>query len=251
MSAFSSSAAALRQFARPENLPGTLAGAGVLLAAAAILLPWFAVADVVNGKGDPALEFGLSAWVAHNADGTSRVVPYETAPCGCQAVASSLGLVQVLAWTAALLGAAALAGRAWARLPARACMSLTALAGGLALLGPLLLASTLPGAFLADHNQLNHVLPDGRWGSSFWGSNSINVIRTVAWSPGAAWFVSLLAAGLLLGSLRLKRKEPVATPVGEPAPSRARSSAAGSPSGNGAARPEGTAGQNAFVVPPP
>jgi len=93
--------AALRQLFRPENIPGTLAGAGVLLAAASVVLPWFALADLVAGKGDPSLEYGLTQSVAHFADGTSRVVPYDTRACDCFAVATSFGLGAIFAigWT--------------------------------------------------------------------------------------------------------------------------------------------------------
>ncbi|HKZ59302.1 MAG TPA: hypothetical protein VJ547_05580 [Candidatus Thermoplasmatota archaeon] len=243
--------AALRQLFRPENIPGTLAGAGVLLAAASVVLPWFALADLVAGKGDPSLEYGLTQSVAHFADGTSRVVPYDTRACDCFAVATSFGLVQLLAWTGALLGAGALVGRSFARIPRAAATALIAGAGALTVLAPVLLATGLPTAFLADGNTLNHALPDGRWGSSFWGAQSVNVARTLTWSPGAGWFVSLMACGLLLGSLRFKGPEALAAPAPAAAPTRARSPAPVGPAGNGALLPEGLTGQNAFVVPPP
>lgn len=159
--------------------------------------------------------------------------------------------MQLLAWTGALLGVAALAGRSFARLPLAAATALIAGAGALTLLGPVLLAPSLPSAFLTDGGTLNHALPDGRWGSSFWGMDRVNVIRTITWSPGAGWFVSLLACGLLIGSLRLKRPEALAAQAPAGAPARTRSPKPASPAGNGAALPEGTAGQNAFVVPPP
>ncbi len=185
------------------GVPGLLGALGLLMVALSLVAPWYAVDNSVAGGHSPLVEYSLTEKARHDADGTTHLFPYEVPSCRCATVGELFSLTQALIWTGALVAAAAFWGRSNApRLPRTGLVALTASAGLLAVAAPLVLALSLPGAFLADGERVSNIVPIGRWGAGFIGSHVENVIQTTVWGPSAGWVLALLGGALTLASLR-------------------------------------------------
>lgn len=203
-----------------ENLPGTLAVAGILLAALSVVTPWFVVDNFDGGRHNPLEEFYLGQMVDHRTDGTRLLTTYDLTACRCDRVESVFTLTQVLIWSGALLAAAAYWGRSWTRLRDEQAVALTAIAGLLMVAAPVLLALNLPGAFAADADTVANTPAQGRWASSFVGSSVISSVRVMYWGPGLAWIFALLAGGLTLASVSRERRKALASAATAPQAAR-------------------------------
>lgn len=230
MAAGSSTAArALKHLFSKPQLASTLAVLAILLAALAIVTPWFRIDYTTSGRSSPLDEYALAEWVQHNPNGARIVTPYDSRACVCDRVEGVFTQTQLLIWTGALLAAAAYWGRSWTRLKSDQAVALTAIAGLLMIAAPMLLALGLPRAFLDDGWAVQNVVPQGRWGSSFLGAHAEDLSHTVYWGPGIAWLLALLAGGLTLASVFIERRRPVAVSADAPEAKRAPSGAVAAP----------------------
>ena len=166
---------------------------GMVLGLLSLVTPWYAIDMNTNGRHNPVRDFTLTAYVDHWADGHYEVYPLDTSACRCATVASAFNGVFLIAVVGAIIGAGTVFAHFRGKIKGDLTVLLIALTGLMFIGAPLVLASSLTGAFATDNFDQNFPAnADDTWGKSFIGYN-VTAASTIAWGPSSGFYLS--AAG--------------------------------------------------------